>query len=129
MGIVLFDGVCNFCDASVQFIMKRDKKASIKFATLQSDIGKKLKTTYNIASHVESVVFIDNNRAYVKSTAALKIASKLDGLWKLAYIAIIIPRPLRDVFYDAFAKNRYKWFGQRQSCKLPTKEQQNRFID
>lgn len=129
VGIVLFDGVCNFCDASVQFIMKRDKKASILFTALQSECGEKLKNTYEIKNNVDSLVYIEHNKAYVKSTAALKIAKRLDGLWKFAYAAIIIPRPLRDTMYDIVAKNRYKWFGQRQECMLPTTEQRSRFID
>ncbi|WP_332647189.1 thiol-disulfide oxidoreductase DCC family protein [Lysinibacillus sp. 54212] len=129
LGIVLFDGLCHFCDASVQFILKRDKQARINFAALQSNKGAQLKEQYRIEESIDSLVFIDEERAYVKSDAALKIAKKLNGLWKLAYLAVLIPRPIRDYFYDIVAKNRYKWFGQRQSCMLPTKEQRNRFID
>ena len=87
--IVLFDGECNFCDASVQFIIKRDKKAVFQFASLQSEVGQALIEKFAVPTHVDSIVLIEGERYYMKSSAALKIARQLDGLWKLSYAAIV----------------------------------------
>lgn len=127
MRIILFDGLCNFCDASVQFIMKRDNGA-FRFASLQSEIGQRFVQQFHLQD-VDSVVLIEHNQAYIKSTAALKIAKQLNGLWKLAYSAIVIPVPLRDFLYTSFAKNRYRIFGKKEVCKLPTPEERARFIE
>ena len=126
--IVLFDGECNFCDASVQFIIKRDTNAMFQFASLQSDVGQALIEKFAIPTTVDSIVLIEDECYYMKSTAALKIARRLDGLWKLSYAAIVLPKPLRDVVYSYIAKNRYKWFGKKEACMLPTAEQRNRFL-
>lgn len=126
MRIILFDGICNFCDASVQFIMKRDNGA-FKFASLQSDIGQELVARHKLQG-IDSIVLIEEDKAYTRSTAALRIAKRLKGLWSFLYIGIIIPKPLRDPLYDLFAKNRYNWFGKKDACMLPTKEQRARFL-
>ncbi|RST72743.1 thiol-disulfide oxidoreductase DCC family protein [Siminovitchia acidinfaciens] len=126
--IVLFDGICNFCDASVQFIIKNDPKGNFRFASLQSDIGQKLLKEYNVPADVDSIVLIENDKAYCKSAAALKICRHLNGLWKIAYTFIIIPAPLRNLVYDLIARNRYKWFGKKESCILPSPEVQSRFL-
>lgn len=126
--IVLFDGECNFCDASVQFILKRDAKAVFQFASLQSEIGQELLTALAVPKDLTSLVLIEGERAYTKSTAALKISKQLDGFWKVCYGAILIPRPLRDMVYDFIADNRYKWFGRKQTCMLPTAQQRGRFL-
>ncbi|WP_413362890.1 thiol-disulfide oxidoreductase DCC family protein [Lysinibacillus sp. 3P01SB] len=126
MRIILFDGICNFCDASVQFIMKRDNGA-FKFASLQSDIGQELVTRHKLQG-IDSLVLIEEDKAYTKSTAALRIAKRLKGLWSVLYIGIIIPKPLRDPLYDLFAKNRYRLFGKKDACMLPTKEERARFL-
>ena len=126
--IVLFDGECNFCDASVQFIIKRDKKAIFQFASLQSEVGQALIEKLAVPYTLDSIVLIEGERYYMKSTAALKIARWLDGLWKLGYAAIVLPKPLRDAVYSYIAKNRYKWFGKKEACMLPTAEQRNRFL-
>ena len=126
--IVLFDGECNFCDASVQFIIKRDTKAMFQFASLQSEVGQALIAKFAVPTHVDSIVLIEGDCYYMKSSAALKIARQLDGLWKLSYAAIVVPRPLRDTVYSYIAKNRYKWFGKKDSCMLPTAKQRNRFL-
>lgn len=127
--VILFDGVCNFCDQSVQFIIKRDRDGIYKFASLQSDIGQKLLTKYQVPTDIDSFLLIKDNKVYTKSTAALKIAQQLDGLWKVFYPLIIIPKPFRDIFYNIIAKNRYKWFGKKDSCTLPSPEIKDRFID
>lgn len=126
--IVLFDGECNVCDASVQFIIKRDTKAAFQFASLQSDVGQALLAKFAVPATVDSIVLIEGEHYYMKSTAALNIARRLDGLWKLSYAAIVFPKPLRDAIYSYIAKNRYKWFGKKEACMLPTAEQRNRFL-
>lgn len=126
--IVLFDGECNFCDASVQFIIKRDPKALFQFASLQSEVGEKLLKEYTVPENTDSIVLIEEDMYYTDSTAALKIARNLSGFWQLFYGFIFIPKTLRDEVYRWIAKNRYKWFGKKQQCLLPTKEQRERFL-
>lgn len=118
--IILFDGICNLCNSSVQFILKRDAQSIFSFAPLQSDPAKSLLEDRNIdASKMDSIVYVQGGNVFTKSTAALKICKKLNGLWPLLYIFIIIPRPLRDAVYDWIAKNRYQWFGKKDSCSMP----------
>lgn len=127
--IVLFDGECHFCDASVQFIIKRDRAAFFQFASLQSAIGQQLRQQHHISDDIDSIVLIEHQKAYTQSTAALHIAKKLDGLWKLAFLIICIPRPIRDKIYTIIAKNRYRWFGKKeQSCTLPPPSIRKRFL-
>lgn len=125
--IVLFDGDCNFCDASVQFIIKRDPKAYFQFASIQSEVGQRYVEQFQLQT-IDSVIVIEDNHAYTKSSAALKIAKRFSGLWKLLLIAKVIPSPIRDKVYDYIAKNRYKWFGKKEVCHLPTKEERERFL-
>ncbi|WP_047983065.1 thiol-disulfide oxidoreductase DCC family protein [Ornithinibacillus californiensis] len=127
--IILFDGVCNFCNSSVQFIIKRDPNGLYKFASLQSTTGERLKKENEIPEDLDSFIYLEGNNVFDKSTAVLKVCKGLKGLWKLCYIFIVIPKPLRDVVYKWIARNRYKWFGKRDSCMLPTPEQRNRFLD
>ncbi|WCK57192.1 thiol-disulfide oxidoreductase DCC family protein (plasmid) [Aneurinibacillus sp. Ricciae_BoGa-3] len=127
--VVLFDGLCNFCDKSVQFIIERDPNAYFHFASLQSDVGKEYLIAHGIKTEVNSLVLIENEKAYIKSSAALRISCNLAGFWRLFSVLLIIPRPNRDFFYDWFAKNRYKWFGKREHCVIPTPEYQRRFLD
>lgn len=126
--IVLFDGECNLCDWSVQFILKRDPHGYFQFASLQSEIGQTLLKKYNVSLTTDSVVLIEQNAYYSESTAPLKIVRKLTGFWKLLYVAILIPKPLRDIVYKWIAKNRYSWFGKNEQCMLPTAEQRKRFF-
>ena len=127
--IILFDGVCNLCNHSVQFIIKRDPKEHFKFASLQSEIGQKLVKQYGIPKGIESIIYIENDKVYIKSSAALRISRKLNGYWRYLTILSILPSSFRDFFYDVIAKNRYKWFGKKESCMLPTKETKKRFLD
>ncbi len=129
--IVLFDGVCNFCNDSVQRIMKNDKKDRFRFASLQSDIGKELTHERGIdTAQVDSIILIDpGNAYYIKSTAALEIAKRMDGFYPILQIFLILPVSLRDRIYDIIARNRYKWFGKREECKVPSQEEKKRFIE
>ena len=126
--IIFFDGECNVCDKSVQFIIKRDPKGYFKFASIQSDIGKKLLKQFNVPTNINSFIFIDNEKCYYKSSAALRISKNLNGLWKLLYFLLVVPRPIRDFFYGILANNRYKWFGKKDICILPSPEIRKRFL-
>ncbi|SFJ15368.1 Predicted thiol-disulfide oxidoreductase YuxK, DCC family [Halobacillus dabanensis] len=126
--IILFDGECNFCNQSVQFIIERDPKGEFKFASQQSDTGSALLKKRNIRNDVESIVLIEGNSAYIQSTAALRISKRLSGLWKLAYTLVVIPKPLRDSLYNVIAKNRHKWFGVNDHCLLPSPDIRKRFL-
>lgn len=127
--IILFDGVCNFCNGAVNFTIKRDEKKVIKFAALQSETGAQLLKQYGLpANDLRSFLFIENGIVYNRSTAALKVCRHLTGLWPLCYGFIIVPAFIRNGIYDFIAKNRYKWFGQRQECMLPTPEVRARFL-
>jgi predicted DCC family thiol-disulfide oxidoreductase YuxK len=124
---VLFDGVCNLCNASVNFIIDRDPRAYFHFAALQSDAAKQL-GEHATSGDPESIVLIEDQKRYERSTAALRIARKLSGAWPLFYAFIVVPRPLRDLVYRFIAKNRYKWFGRRDACRLPSPELKARFL-
>jgi predicted DCC family thiol-disulfide oxidoreductase YuxK len=127
--IILFDGICNFCNSSVNFIIKRDRNNYFKFSPLQSEYSKKVfsENNYKI-KYFESIVLVKNNKTYQKSTAALRIAKHLTGFWKLLFIFIIIPPFIRDFFYDIIARNRYKWFGRRDACMIPDENEKIRFL-
>ena len=139
--VVLFDGVCNFCDASVNFVIEHDPEGYFKFAPLQSEAGKKLATEYGLASEtagvqpmddlipIDSVILIENGRAYTHSTGALRIARRLTGIWSMFYAFIVVPKPVRDFFYRLFAKYRYRVFGRKDQCMLPSPEVRARFLD
>lgn len=127
--IVLFDGVCNFCNASVNFVIDRDPHASFKFGALQSEEGVQLLSELGITpDYLDSILLVENGKVFKDSTAALKIAKKLSGLWPILYGFIVVPAPVRDLVYRWIARNRYKWFGKMDSCRLPTPEYRARFI-
>ena len=127
--IILFDGVCNLCNFWVNFIMDRDAKSVFKFASLQSEAGIKLIEKHSInTKDIDSVILIMNNKYFVKSEAALKIAGELTLFWKIFYYLRFIPCPIRDFLYDIIAKNRYSIFGKRESCRIPTEEEKSKFI-
>lgn len=129
--IILFDGVCNLCNSSIQFVIKRDKKNNYKFAALQSDTAKILLNERGIdSSQIDSIILIDPNTAYyIKSTAALEIGKSFGGVWRLLSIFEWVPRPIRDWIYDLIAKNRYSWFGKQNDCMIPTPELKAKFLD
>ncbi|HLA96702.1 MAG TPA: thiol-disulfide oxidoreductase DCC family protein [Pyrinomonadaceae bacterium] len=127
--IVLFDGVCNFCNASVNFVIEHDRGGYFKFAPLQSEIGEELATKHGVDKiAADSVVVVEDDKVYLHSSAALRIARKLDGIWSWAYAFVIIPRPIRDLLYRLFAKNRYWLFGRQDACMMPTPEIRARFL-
>lgn len=127
--LVLFDGVCHFCNNSVNFIMDHDPKKKFLFAPLQSDLAKaELKKLGDESETIDTIKLIQNNKIYKRSRAALEIARQLNGLWPLCYAAIIIPGFIRDSAYNSIAKNRYKWFGRMEACRIPTPEMRERFL-
>ncbi len=130
--IILFDGVCNLCNNAINFIIKHDKKDTFRYASLQSDIGKELIEQRNIdTSKLDSILLIEQKKMiyFHKSTAALHIAKQLSGLYPFLSVFLILPKFLRDWVYDIVAKNRYKWFGKKESCMIPTPELRALFID
>ena len=127
--IVLFDGVCNLCNRSVQTILRHDRQARFRFASLQSPLGEKLRDDFGIdREKVDSVILVEGGRWYQESNAALRIANGLGGLWKLFGVFRLIPRPLRDAAYRLIARNRYRWFGKTETCWVPTPELRGRFL-
>jgi len=127
--LILFDGVCNFCNSTVNFIIRRDKKKVFQFAHLQSEAAKSCLDNFKIIDkNIDSIVFIENDRAFVKSTAILRILKHLNQPYSWLYLFILIPPIIRNVVYNIIAKNRYRWFGRNESCILPTEEVKDRFL-
>jgi predicted DCC family thiol-disulfide oxidoreductase YuxK len=128
--LILFDGVCHLCAWAVRFIIERDRRAVFRFAPLQSDTGRQLLAKHGIdPSRTDSFVLIEDGRAHIESTAALRVARRLGGAWPLCYAGIILPRWLRDPVYRWIARNRYRWFGRDYACMMPTPEIRARFLD
>lgn len=127
--VILFDGVCNLCNGFVQFTIERDKDEYFKFASLQSDAAKEILEPFGLANQsLSTVILVENGQHYTKSTAGLMVISRFGGLWSLAKILFIFPKFIRDVVYDFIARNRYKWFGEKESCWIPTPELKKRFL-
>ncbi len=127
--VLLFDGVCNLCNGSVQFIIERDPDARFRFASLQSEEGQAVLSRFeNRPSDLSSVVLIQDDQLYARSEAALRVARQLGGGWSLLYAFIVVPRPIRDAVYDWIARNRYRWFGKKDACMIPSPNLQSRFL-
>jgi predicted DCC family thiol-disulfide oxidoreductase YuxK len=127
--IILFDGVCNFCNASINFVIDRDSKGIFKFAALQSEVGQEILRKFSLKTQdFDSIIAIDGDNVFQKSDAALEIARRMDGLWKLCYVFKVIPSFLRNPIYDLIARNRYKIFGKTEACRIPTPELKARFL-
>jgi predicted DCC family thiol-disulfide oxidoreductase YuxK len=126
--VVLFDGVCNVCNASVNFIIDRDPAGVFQFASLQSPVGAALAGEHGIRNEVSTMVLIEDGVAYTRSTAALRMARHLRGPVRWVSLLLFVPRPVRDVLYRFFAANRYRWFGQSESCRIPTPDIRTRFL-
>ena len=126
----MFDGHCNFCNFWANFLLGADSKGRLRFATLQSKAGSQLLKESGIeSSSFDSVVLVHKNQIDTKSTAVLRVLRLLGGIWIVPYVLIVIPRPIRDLVYDFVAKNRYRWFGRREVCRIPTAEERRRFLD
>lgn len=133
--VLLYDGVCGFCNKTVQMILKHDRRGELMFAPLQSRFGREVVERHPELEGVDSVVLVEKDAAtgeeklYVRSAASLRLARYLGGLWRLALAARAVPAPVRDFLYDAVARNRYKFFGKHESCLLPDAEVRSRFLD
>ena len=127
--VIFFDGFCNLCNGAVQFTIKKDHKNIFRFASLQSDYAEKALAPFAIApKQGDSFVLFEDGKVYQRSTAALRVARQLSGLWPLLYAFIVVPRFIRDAIYNYVAKNRYKWFGKKESCWVPTPELKEKFL-
>lgn len=135
--LILFDGVCNLCNAAVDFVLTRDPNARFRFGSLQSKAARSILERCDGSSEAilpveddpATIVLVENGRCYTRSTAALRIARHLSGGWSLLYAAIWIPRPIRDAVYEWIAARRYRWFGTRSTCRAPTPELADRFLE
>jgi len=128
--IILFDGVCNLCDSAVQFIIKHDRKDVFRFVALQSELGQQILKHIGINPiNIDSIVLYEPGIAYYyKSSAALEISKSIGGFFHIGTIFKIIPTGIRNYLYDYIAKNRYQWYGKKESCMIPTKESESRFL-
>ncbi len=129
--VILFDGVCNLCNSAINFIIKHDKNDVFRYASLQSEIGKKYIDQFNIDStSLDSILLINSETQYFhKSSAALHIAKHLSGGYSILVVFLVLPKFIRDLVYDFIAKNRYKWFGKKESCMLPSPKLRKLFLD
>lgn len=127
--VILFDGVCNFCNGAVNFIIRHDPAKKFRFAPLQSELGREMRAKYRIGDDIDSIIYIEGGKAYTHSTAGLKIARGLGSVWALGYAFILVPRPIRDWAYRLFAKYRYALFGRKDMCMMPTPDVRARFLD
>ena len=128
--IVLFDGVCNLCNSAVLTIVKYDQKNEFVFTALSSNTGQEILNTIQVdTSKIDSIILYNPDTTYfIKSSAALKIMNAFGGIWKLSTVFWIIPSPLRNLVYDFIAKNRYKWFGKKDQCMIPSTELKSKFL-
>ncbi len=128
-GVIFFDGVCNLCNASVQFVLRRDPRGYFRFASLQSNTAQELlRGVPGAPEELATIVLLENGACYTRSEAVLRIARRLSGLWPALYVFKLIPRFLRDPIYSFIARHRYRWFGKRESCMLPEPGLRERFL-
>ena len=129
MYVVLFDGVCNLCNSSVNWIIDHDKRNEFRFASLQSDYGQQVINKFNLqGEYLNTVILVDGDRLYTRSAAVLKIAGIIGGVWGLLTVFLIVPAFIRDIVYNFIARNRYRWFGKKESCRIPTPELKSKFL-
>jgi predicted DCC family thiol-disulfide oxidoreductase YuxK len=134
--IILFDGICNFCNSTVNFILKRDNNNIFRFSSLQSETGKRFLNEIckyenykkNESVYNDTIILLEDRKFYTRSTAVLRIVKKLKGIWKVLYIFILIPPSIRNFIYSIISKNRYEWFGKRDKCMIPTEKDKSKFI-
>ncbi len=128
--VILFDGVCNLCNGFVQFLIERDPKRRYRYASLQSETGQALMRSAGLpADEINTVVLMEEGTAYTHSDVALRVARHMGGLWPLATVLYIVPKFLRDAIYNWVARNRYRWFGKKEACMVPTPELKSLFLD
>ncbi|RAJ79220.1 putative DCC family thiol-disulfide oxidoreductase YuxK [Chitinophaga dinghuensis] len=128
-GIILFDGVCNFCNASVNFVIRHDRQGYFRFAPLQSEIATELSRQYGFDTNaLSSFILVENGKVYTKSTAALRVAGKLNFPVRLLSLLMIVPAFIRNGVYSWIARRRYRWFGRKDACMVPTPEVRSRFM-
>lgn len=128
--ILLFDGVCNLCNSTVNLLIRKDKKQLFTFASLQSEAGQRLLATFGLPlKDFNSFIYIKDGKMYQRSGAVLRVVRDLGGIWRLAVVFLLIPSPIRDFIYTFVARNRYRWFGKKNECMLPTPELKRRFLD
>lgn len=130
-GVVLFDGVCNLCNGTVQFILDRDRAKHFQFAALQSEAGARVLAAHGrgpVTGDPDSVILVEGGALYEHSDAALRVARRLGGVWSLLYALVVVPRFVRDAVYRFIARNRYRWFGRTETCRIPTPELRARFL-
>lgn len=127
--VLLFDGVCNLCNGVVQFVINHDTRGQFRFASLQSEAGQALLRQHRLSTtNFDTFILLEEGRIFTRSSAALRIARKLNGFWPLLYMFMVIPKFIRDFFYNLVSRNRYRWFGQQEACMLPTPELKSRFL-
>lgn len=128
--IILFDGVCNLCNTSINYVIDHDKQDIFRFVSLQSDLGETIQEYLGIENKsLDTIIlYVPNEAYYIKSTAAIKIINEFLGFWKLMQVFLILPSPIRDLVYNYIAKNRYKWYGKQESCRIPTPELKAKFL-
>jgi predicted DCC family thiol-disulfide oxidoreductase YuxK len=129
INVVFFDGYCGLCNKLVDFLLKRDRKKRLYFASQQSDFAKKIISENLILSDVDAVIYLESGKIHIKSSAIIKIISQLKGVWKLGMILFVVPAFLRNLIYDWIAKKRYLWFGKNDTCYVPQPEFKSRFLD
>jgi predicted DCC family thiol-disulfide oxidoreductase YuxK len=128
--IILFDGVCNLCNRSIQFVIKHDKNHVFRFASLQGEFGKKVVKNFHLTQqNYDSFLLLQKGKIYQKSTGALMVAKQFSGAWKMVYLLIVVPSFIRNAIYSLISNNRYRWFGKKQVCWLPKPEDKKRFLN
>ncbi|HET7393735.1 MAG TPA: thiol-disulfide oxidoreductase DCC family protein [Candidatus Binatia bacterium] len=128
--LILFDGVCNLCNASVQFVIRHDRAGKFRFAAIQSEIGREIFQRHGLdPAKLQTFVFITDGRIFLRSDAAIEVVARFGGAWKLLRVLSLVPRSLRDAIYSFIAQNRYRWFGRQEVCMIPTPEIKERFLD
>ncbi|WP_321168764.1 thiol-disulfide oxidoreductase DCC family protein [Salinigranum salinum] len=128
--VLFFDGVCNLCNGAVQFVVDHDPRGRIRFASLQSDVGRAVLDRLDLPrDDLETVVLVEGTRAYTRSAASIRVCELLGGVYRLASVGWVVPRGVRDRLYDVVAEHRYQWFGRKDQCMVPTPELRSRFVD
>lgn len=127
--LILFDGVCNWCNAWVNLTIAHDPDGQFKFGTLQSELGERMLCDLDLpTTDYQTVLLLEGGRVYTKSTAVLRVIRQLSWLWPLFYVGVLVPSPIRDVVYDFVARHRYRWMGQAATCRVPTQAERDRFV-